>query len=423
MTEEKSISRQERLRKAKPSARRVYLDPSSPSARSIVRVVLIAVLILSVLEFVKGILSSVTHLVFLVFLAVFFAYLIEPLVKIVQRPFEDRHLEKLMPRALAIFVSYVVVFGTIGVAISFIAPVVAEQGRQLSASFPTYSTAIQTKLDELGTRYKINRIPKELQDTISEKVGGALSDMGSQTTTFILNLVTYLPWLILIPILAFFFLKDANMFRILILRLFPSGPWRARAESVLHDVNLTLAAYARAQLISCVLIGTVCTIGFYIFGVNYALLLGVLAGIFEFIPLVGPVTIGLIVVVVAGLETPLEGLYVFLFLGTLRICQDYIFYPRIIRGGIHLHPLAVIMSVLAGEQVAGIAGVFISIPVVALLTVLHRHVLEHSGQKGILSGILEPNKDDIQARLVENQPVTDEELKEQEIRKEAEKKG
>lgn len=60
-------------------------------------------------------------------------------------------------------------------------------------------------------------------------------------------------------------------------------------------------------------------------------------------------------------------------------------YPRIVREGIHLHPLAVILSVLAGEQIAGISGVFLSIPVVALLTVLYRHILDHRGKKGLFA--------------------------------------
>ncbi|MDQ3041582.1 MAG: AI-2E family transporter, partial [Acidobacteriota bacterium] len=154
----------------------------------------------------------------------------------------------------------------------------------------------------------------------------------------------------------------------------------------------TLAAYTRAQLISCVVIGTLCTIAFYLLGVNYALLLGVMAGILEFIPLIGPLTIAIIAISIASLESTSEAIYVFIFLAVLRLLQDYVFYPRIVREGIHLHPLAIILSVLAGEQVAGIPGVFLSIPVVALLTVVYKHILEHSGSKGIVANILAPKE-------------------------------
>jgi predicted PurR-regulated permease PerM len=201
--------------------------------------------------------------------------------------------------------------------------------------------------------------------------------------------VTYLPWFILVPVLAFFFLKDVNQFRLLVLRMFPAGRWRARAEAVIGDLNTTLAAYTRAQLISCVIIATICTIGFWSIGLKYALLLGILAGIFEFVPLLGPLTIAVLVTLIAaGSDNPWKALYVALFLILLRIVHDYVTYPRIVRGGMHLHPLAIILAVLAGEQVAGIPGVFLSIPVVAVITVIYRHVMEHQGRRGLVSGII-----------------------------------
>ena len=148
-------------------------------------------------------------------------------------------------------------------------------------------------------------------------------------------------------------------------------------------------------------IGTLCTVAFYFLGVNYALLLGVLAGVLEFIPLIGPLTIAIIAITIASLESTREAIYVFIFLAVLRFLQDYVFYPRIVREGIHLHPLAIILSVLAGEQVAGIPGVFLSIPVVALLTVVYKHILEHSKSKGIVANILAPKDNSEEAQLSE----------------------
>jgi hypothetical protein len=73
----------------------------------------------------------------------------------------------------------------------------------------------------------------------------------------------------------------------------------------------------------------------------------------------------------------------------LRIVEDYIVYPRLIGQGIHLHPLAVIVAILAGAELAGVAGIFLAIPVVAILTVSYRHWLEHRGSEG-LADLLEP---------------------------------
>jgi predicted PurR-regulated permease PerM len=375
---------------AEENANLVILDPSTPSVRSIVRVVLVTLLILFVAGFVQSIISSLTYLFFLIILSVFFAYLIKPLVELIRRPFENMSYDKYMPRPLAIALAYLLVFSTIGITVFSLAPRVADQAKQLSVSLPGYASSIQGRFRDVSNRYDRYKIPEAVQTQINEKASGIVGAIGTQITDFLIALVSYVPWLILVPILAFFFLKDANLFRVSLLRVFPSGDWRSRIESVIHDVNTTLAAYVRAQLISCVLIGVLCTVAFYFLGIDYALLLGVLAGIFEFIPLIGPLTIAIIVVSVAALESTSEAVYALIFLAVLRILQDYVFYPRIVREGIHLHPLAIILSVLAGEQVAGIPGVFLSIPVVALLTVVYKHVLEHSGSTGIVANILAP---------------------------------
>src|SRR5207253_10184214 len=132
-------------------------------------------------------------------------------------------------------------------------------------------------------------------------------------------------WFLLVPILAFFFLKDVKQFRLSILRIFPAGRLRYRAEIVMADINTTLAAYVRAQLISCVIIALICTLGFYLLGLKYALLLGVLAGIFEFVPLLGPLVIGTIVVALAAAsDDPWKALYVAIFLVVLRVIHNFV---------------------------------------------------------------------------------------------------
>jgi len=377
-------------REKRTTARRVFLDPSSPPTRSVIRVVLILFLLLLLFVGIVAFAYLLSSLIFLVFLSIFFAYLIDPLVRLIRRPFKERNIEKIMPRSLAIIISYIIVFTILGFGIAYLAPIVSEQAKELTKNVPSYLSSGQSRLNELNKRF---RIPEETQKQINDKITETFGEVGSYLTAFLLTVVSYAPWLILIPVLSFFFLKDINIFRILFLRIFPSGRWRARAELVLEDVNKTLRAYARAQLFSCVLIGFTCTVGFYALGLNYAILLGILAGVLEFIPLIGPLTLGVTATVVASLSVSSRtGLYVAIFLIVLRILQDYVFYPRIVREGIHMHPLAIILCVLAGEQIAGIPGVFIAIPLVALATVIYRHFLEHSGTTGVFAGWLEPKE-------------------------------
>jgi predicted PurR-regulated permease PerM len=374
---------------------RVALVSSSPSTRSIIRVVVIVLVLLAVKDILVLVVTSLTYLLFMVVLAILLAYLINPLVKVIHRPFVQGRFAGAMPRPIAIAFAFLIVFGVVAVAIGYLSPRVSEQAKTFVTNIPNYTTAVQSGINDFNRRLDRMRVSDGIQTQINERINSILDSAGTGVTTFLSNLaifaVTYLPWLILVPILSFFFLKDAQFFRLALLRMFPVGDWRTRVDSVLEDVNATLTAYTRAQLISCVLIGFVCTIGFYLLGNNYALLLGVLAAIFEFVPIIGPLALAIIAVTVAGFESGMQAALTAVFLAVLRVTQDYAIYPRIVREGIHLHPLAVILSVLAGEQVAGIPGVFIAIPLVALGTVLHRHVLEHTDSRGIITNLLEDN--------------------------------
>ena len=199
----------------------------------------------------------------------------------------------------------------------------------------------------------------------------------------IVGWLTYLPWLILVPILAFFLLKDARLLHDLVLRILPRGRLRSRGVVFLGELNETLAAYTRAQVTACLFIGVVCTVGFLLIGVPYAVVLGIAAGLLEFIPLAGPLAIGLIAVGFAAFGSLEQAIVVLLFLVVLRVVQDYVVYPRIVCRGIPMHPLAVILAILCGAAVGGLMGVFLAIPAVAVLTVTYRHYQKHRAAEAL----------------------------------------
>jgi predicted PurR-regulated permease PerM len=186
-------------------------------------------------------------------------------------------------------------------------------------------------------------------------------------------------------------LKDAESFRRSALQMLPRGRWRWRGDEFFQDVSSTLAAYTRAQLTACFFIGLICTLGFTLLSLPSPLVLGLMAGIFEFVPLMGPLLIAIVAAIVAALHGgPFSAFLVLLFLGVLRIVQDYVVYPRLIGQGIHLHPLAVILAILAGHELGGVAGIFLALPVVAILTVSYKHWLEHRGSEGF-ADLIDPN--------------------------------
>ena len=236
-------------------------------------------------------------------------------------------------------------------------------------------------------------MPGPLLDTINGAIPGLIENVRLTVGAILTSMVgwlAYVTWLVLIPVLSFFLLKDVETFRRSALQMLPRGRWRWRGDEFFQDVNSTLASYIRAQLTACLFIGVVCGLGFALLGLPSPLVLGMIAGVFEFVPLVGP----LLVLALAALAAVLHGglssaVLVIVFLAVLRIVQDYIVYPRLIGQGIHLHPLAVILAILAGAELAGVAGIFLAIPAVAILTVSYRHWMEHRGSEG-LANLLEP---------------------------------
>lgn len=183
----------------------------------------------------------------------------------------------------------------------------------------------------------------------------------------------YAEWLAVTPVLAFLLLTAAPGFRRSTLRVLPRGHLQWRAEEYLRDVNSALAGYVRAQGAAAVIVGIVCVAGFVVLGVPSAVSLGVAAGVLELVPAIGPLT----ALLVAGAQAGDRVLAVIVFLGALRIVQDYVIYPRLIRRGMHMSTLAVILTIWVGAAAAGAAGVILAIPIAGFLSVSFRHWREY----------------------------------------------
>ncbi len=356
------------------------------------RVVLRIIVILIAVMIILWVISKITGIILLLVLSIFFAYLVSPLVEFLRRERIIAKRKIAIPKVVAIVLAYLILLAAIVFVIFVIVP-------SLSTQFPEFAAQSQAYWNSLGDRTQelvkySRRLPAPLVAALTTSIPDfqkTVIDTVKDFFTAAFAYVIYLPWLILIPILAFFLLKDAESFRRSALLMLPRGRWRWRGDEFFQDINHTLAAYIRAQLTACLFIGVVCALGFTLFGVPGALVMGVIAGFFEFVPLVGPLAIaflaGLLAMFHAG---PFNAFLVLLFLGILRIIHDYFIYPRLIGQGIHLHPLAVIFAILAGEKLAGVAGIFLAIPVVAILTVSYRHWMEHRGSESI-ADLIEPS--------------------------------
>ncbi len=371
------------------TATKAAVEATWPPTRAILRVILIVLAVAVTL----WVLVKLTGVILLLILAIFFAYLVSPLVEFLSRPIHVSGRKLAIPRALAIALSYLIIVAAIVVGIYVLVPRLGSQFPEFAQQARGYWTLVGTKMQAWVEYFRSHRMPGPLLDAINKSIPGVIEKVSQTVSGVLTNIagwVIYIPWLILIPILSFFFLKDVDAFRRSALQMLPRGRWRWRGDEFFQDVNSTLAAYIRAQLTACLFIGVVCALGFTLLGLPSPLVLGVIAGICEFVPLVGPLLVLVIATALGVLHGgPFLALMVLVFLGVLRIVQDYVVYPRLIGQGIHLHPLAVIIAILSGAELAGIAGIFLAIPVVAIVTVSYRHWLEHRGSEG-LADLLEP---------------------------------
>jgi predicted PurR-regulated permease PerM len=323
--------------------------------------------------------------VFLLVLALFFAYVIAPLVRGAEQPIRVRGRTWRLPHVAAIGVVYLLLAGGASAGGAIVWPSAAEQLDEAVANGPAYAESFRA-WERGWTRYYARlRIPVDIRRAIDQSASsGGEAALAYARGALVTGLaaISGIPLLLLVPVLAFFLLKDGARMRRTMLVALPH-PLQLRGHRLLAALNETLAAYVRAQLLACAIVGVVSGVGFALIGTPYATLLGVLAAVLEFVPLVGPLIVAVVAITVAGLHALSLAAWTAAFLALLRVVQDYVIYPRLIGRDLDLHPLAIILGVLAGAELGGVAGVFVAVPVVALLTVTGRHVVEWQSDSAV----------------------------------------
>jgi predicted PurR-regulated permease PerM len=330
------------------------------------------------------VLYRLEYVLLVLLLSTLFAYVIAPLVRVVGHPIRIGGRSRALPRGLAIALVYGLIAAGAWAGGVLVLPSVSEQVEEVVTSAPGYTQSIVTWERGLTRYYQRLRLPAELRGTIDRAAVESVDAATASARGALLSLVgalTYAPLLVLIPILAFLLLKDAPSLLPRLLDVLPHSR-RERGLRLIEDLNATLAAYIRAQLVACALVGTICGVGFALLGVPYALLLGVLAGVLEFIPLVGPFALAVVASVTAALHGPGLVLWVVVGLAAFRMVHDYVIYPRLVGETLDLHPFVVVVAVLAGAELGGVAGLFLAVPVAAMLSVIVRHWLLWNGDHG-----------------------------------------
>lgn len=297
--------------------------------------------------------------------SIFLAYLLEAPVGRLQRWLRGS-------RNGAIAVVYLILLGGLLLLVNLAIPPIMQETQTLSRQAPQLAQRIA------GFQLNPNVASQHgWSEATTDRVNSFLTDHRAEIIDATQNLVVRAArtlqgiwWWFLVPILAIFFLKDGRELGQSIVDLVEDGHNRQIFSTTLQQMNLMLGDFLRAQLLLAALAMVVITGVLSLMRVPYALALGPAAGALEFVPVVGPVLGGFLIIGVAFLAGYHRLLIVLIFLVIWRCLQDYVNSPRILGDKLKLHPLAVLFGVLAGGEVAGVIGVFLSIPVLATLRIL-----------------------------------------------------
>ena len=298
--------------------------------------------------------------------AIFFAYLMSPLVAQLERVLKGRG------RAIAVI--YTLLLGLVIVFFVLVGPKITHEGARLGQSLPTLISKLSSGelARQIGADHGWSKASTDFvqsflishQDDITQfaqRAGLRIADVAKQAWLFFI-----------VPLLSIFFLKDGRLFSEFLLSTIQSRPQREFLQNVLNDLNQMLAHFIRAQLTLAALTMVVYTAFFEIMRVPNPVVLGTIGGTLEFVPVVGPLVAALVIITVALVLSYHHWIILLVFLGIWRLIQDYVSSPRIMGESMELHPLAAIFGVMAGGEVAGILGVYLSIPVMAALRIVFR---------------------------------------------------
>ncbi len=300
--------------------------------------------------------------------SIFFAYLLEAPVEYFEKRFKKH------ARVKGIFITYLLLFGTITVLFVVFGSKIAQEGQRLFQQLPHLSETFSNGelIRSLGERrgWSANTV-QHIQHFLEGHRGQIVNTVNAYGNSALAS-ITRMWWLFLVPILAVFFLKDGAEFADKIVQFFERTQYKRMISILLSELNQMLGHFMRAQLALTLVAMGVITLGLVAMRVPYGYALGPFAGALEFIPVIGPVIGGATVLVVAFAANYSHPIFVLIFLLVWRGIQDYVISPRIMGGKLELHPLAVLFGVLAGAEVAGVIGVFLSIPALATIKIAWR---------------------------------------------------
>ena len=365
--------------KIRPRSRVVTIHPFGLTQADLQRGMAVSVVVVVALIFLAQVAPILPPFV----IAFFLAALLDPTLRHYERRGTSRVRTILMIYLLALFTF-------IGLAI-LVVPRVTAQLEDVSKNFDSYTTNIQHTADTFlqshaQTLQRFGVKQKHLSDLLNQKsspVRAALTTFIGSLTDFLTGLASKILWLVVIPVTAFFLMRDYGLIRARFIALFPAA-YQERVDIISRDITDVFSAYLRGLAKICTIFAVTACALFWVLGIEDWMLLGLLGGLFYAVPYVGQLGTSLVVGAVCysmpfhralfflpvAANSPGYTVGVILCIIGMGVIFDQIIYPRVVGASVGLHPVISIFAITAGATLFGIPGILLAVPVAASLQVV-----------------------------------------------------
>jgi len=312
-------------------------------------------------------------------IAIALAYFLNPLVNYIEKMLRGMgEFKKISPRLPAVIILYMILVSIVLFLGWYIIPALITESKKLIADIPNYIQEIQGKI-LLFRESGIKQLPKSISrmmDSNIEQVEATILNSLENLVMLILNFFSRMLNIVMIPVLTFYFLKDKNHFVRLIHYSIPRR-WKSAILEIAKKSDRVIGNFIRGRLIVALIIGIFISIGLRIMGIQYAVIIGFIAGILDIIPFFGPVIGAVPAIILAFLQDPTKVIWVILLFIIVQQVEGDIIAPKIIGESLGLHPVSVIFSLLVGGTFFGIMGMILAIPATAILKIIIEYMVNH----------------------------------------------
>ena len=322
------------------------------------------------------VISVATIILLPFFIGSFISYLLHPIVEALHR--------QGLQRGLSVMIIYLLFFGGMGYGLYKGIPAIIIQIQELSENAPSLIKQYKIWVEML--HQQTSNWPFGVQ----ERIESGLDELEIRMNDYLNNIVNYamkafdfLLLLALIPFIAFYMLKDYEELKKLLWYMTPKK-WRNQGRAFFRDVDASLGGYIRGQLLICGVINVLAALLFWLFEMKYPLVLGTIIGITNVIPYFGPIIGAIPAVIIAATMSGKMMLTVVVIVFVLQFLEGNVLSPLIVGKSLHMHPLFIMLALLAGGELGGIIGMILSIPILAVLKVMLLHARVHFRKKATL---------------------------------------